>query len=129
MLGRVALGELVARLLGQPPDALHHRRHEELAQRRGATVHHYRGQAGFARPERLRRFGTLSWNKESPAVSPERTIYDVASLTKVVGTTTAIMVLIMTSLLAIFFFVAGLELKRELLRYAFGSQPWPEILW
>ena len=38
-------------------------------------------------------FGTLSWSKESPAVSPERTIYDVASLTKVVGTTTAIMLL------------------------------------
>ena len=38
-------------------------------------------------------FGTLSWNKESPAVSPQRTIYDVASLTKVVGTTTAIMLL------------------------------------
>ena len=38
-------------------------------------------------------FGTLSWGKESPAVSPERTIYDVASLTKVVATTSAIMLL------------------------------------
>ena len=38
-------------------------------------------------------FGTLSWSKESHAVSPENTIYDVASLTKVVGTTTAIMLL------------------------------------
>jgi CubicO group peptidase (beta-lactamase class C family) len=38
-------------------------------------------------------FGSLSWSKESPAVVAERTIYDVASLTKVVGTTTALMVL------------------------------------
>lgn len=38
-------------------------------------------------------FGRLSWSSSSPAVSAERTIYDLASLTKVVGTTTAIMVL------------------------------------
>ena len=38
-------------------------------------------------------FGKLSWNPASTAVDPQRTIYDVASLTKVVGTTTAIMIL------------------------------------
>jgi len=40
-----------------------------------------------------RGFGRLSWEASSPRVSPDRTIYDLASLTKVVGTTTAIMVL------------------------------------
>src|SRR5581483_2852030 len=38
-------------------------------------------------------FGKLSWEKGSTAVSAEHTIYDLASLTKVVGTTTALMVL------------------------------------
>src|SRR5579884_706124 len=38
-------------------------------------------------------FGKLSWEKTSPTVKPDRTIYDLASLTKVVGTTTALMVL------------------------------------
>src|SRR6478672_5508238 len=38
-------------------------------------------------------FGRLSWDKNSSAVSADNTIYDLASLTKVVGTTTAIMVL------------------------------------
>jgi serine-type D-Ala-D-Ala carboxypeptidase len=38
-------------------------------------------------------FGRLSWGVSSPHVSPDETIYDLASLTKVVGTTTAIMVL------------------------------------
>jgi serine-type D-Ala-D-Ala carboxypeptidase len=38
-------------------------------------------------------FGRLSWSKSSAAVSVDRTIYDLASLTKVVGTTTALMVL------------------------------------
>jgi serine-type D-Ala-D-Ala carboxypeptidase len=38
-------------------------------------------------------FGKLSWEKGSSPVSAERTIYDLASLTKVVGTTTALMVL------------------------------------
>jgi serine-type D-Ala-D-Ala carboxypeptidase len=37
-------------------------------------------------------FGNLSWSGKSPVV-PERTIYDLASLTKVVATTTGIMVL------------------------------------
>ena len=40
-----------------------------------------------------RGFGRLSWDESSPDVSPTSTIYDLASLTKVVGTTTAIMVL------------------------------------
>ena len=37
-------------------------------------------------------FGNLSWSGKSPVV-PERTIYDLASLTKVVATTTALMIL------------------------------------
>src|SRR3954463_7118801 len=38
-------------------------------------------------------FGKLSWEKSSPNVSADRTIYDLASLTKVIGTTSALMVL------------------------------------
>src|SRR6185437_9015552 len=38
-------------------------------------------------------FGKLSWESGSPAVSPDRTIYDLASLTKVVATTSALMIL------------------------------------
>jgi CubicO group peptidase (beta-lactamase class C family) len=38
-------------------------------------------------------FGRLSWSSTSTPVDAQRTIYDVASLTKVVGTTTAIMIL------------------------------------
>lgn len=38
-------------------------------------------------------FGRLGWEKSSPSVKADRTIYDLASLTKVVGTTTALMVL------------------------------------
>jgi len=38
-------------------------------------------------------FGRLGWEKTSPWVSTDRTIYDLASLTKVVGTTSALMVL------------------------------------
>ena len=37
--------------------------------------------------------GHLTWGASSARVSPDETIYDLASLTKVVGTTTAIMVL------------------------------------
>ena len=40
-----------------------------------------------------RGFGRLDWRTASPAVSPNNTIYDLASLTKVVGTTTAVMLL------------------------------------
>ncbi|MCR4338493.1 MAG: serine hydrolase [Gemmatimonadaceae bacterium] len=40
-----------------------------------------------------RGFGRLSWGPESNSVSPDTSIYDVASLTKVVGTTAAIMAL------------------------------------
>ncbi|HKG95304.1 MAG TPA: serine hydrolase [Gemmatimonadaceae bacterium] len=40
-----------------------------------------------------RGFGRLGWTSSEEAVSPDRTIYDLASLTKVVGTTTAIMIL------------------------------------
>ena len=38
-------------------------------------------------------FGKLSWERASAQVSADHTIYDLASLTKVVGTTTALMVL------------------------------------
>ena len=38
-------------------------------------------------------FGHLGWTPDSPAVLPDQTIYDLASLTKVVGTTTAAMIL------------------------------------
>ena len=38
-------------------------------------------------------FGTLSWAGTSGSVNPAETIYDLASLTKVVGTTTALMIL------------------------------------
>ena len=38
-------------------------------------------------------FGRLGWTDESGSVVAERTIYDLASLTKVVGTTTAVMML------------------------------------
>ena len=40
-----------------------------------------------------RGFGKLSWSKVAPAVEAQTTIYDIASLSKVVGTTTAVMVL------------------------------------
>ncbi|MEP6617801.1 MAG: serine hydrolase [bacterium] len=38
-------------------------------------------------------FGRLGWTDDAASVVPERSIYDLASLTKVVGTTTAIMIL------------------------------------
>ena len=38
-------------------------------------------------------FGNLSWSPVSGSVDPDQTIYDVASLSKVIGTTTAVMVL------------------------------------
>ena len=53
-----------------------------------AVVVGRRGAAVFERG-----YGRLSWEKTSPAVSADRTIYDLASLTKVIGTTTALMVL------------------------------------
>lgn len=40
-----------------------------------------------------RGYGRLDWASSSPAVNASHTIYDIASLTKVVGTTTAIMIL------------------------------------
>ena len=38
-------------------------------------------------------FGHLDWSAQSDAVIPESSIYDLASLTKVIGTTTALMIL------------------------------------
>lgn len=49
------------------------------------------GRKGFAVWEKG--FGRLGWTESSGYVIPDRTIYDIASLTKVVGTTTAIMLL------------------------------------
>ena len=40
-----------------------------------------------------RGFGRLDWSDESIAVDPTESVYDLASLTKVVGTTTALMIL------------------------------------
>jgi CubicO group peptidase (beta-lactamase class C family) len=47
-----------------------------------------RGAAVFSRG-----YGRLGWAKDASRVDPEQSIYDLASLTKVVGTTTAIMIL------------------------------------
>ena len=49
------------------------------------------GRKGFAVWEKG--FGRLGWTESSEYVIPDRTIYDIASLTKVVATTTAIMLL------------------------------------
>jgi CubicO group peptidase (beta-lactamase class C family) len=55
----------------------------------GASV--FVGRQGYAVLEEG--FGHLTWGRNSTPVDPERTIYDLASLTKVIATTTAIMVL------------------------------------
>ncbi len=39
-------------------------------------------------------YGRLTWSQVSPSVDPDSTIYDLASLTKVVATTTALMLLV-----------------------------------
>jgi CubicO group peptidase (beta-lactamase class C family) len=39
-------------------------------------------------------YGRLTWSASSPAVDPESTIYDLASLTKVIVTTTSLMLLV-----------------------------------
>ncbi len=49
---------------------------------RGAGVIHQRG------------FGHLTWNTRSPSPSPDSTLWDLASLTKVVGTTAAVLRLV-----------------------------------
>jgi CubicO group peptidase (beta-lactamase class C family) len=49
------------------------------------------GRKGFAVWERG--LGRLTWSRDASVVVPNRTIYDLASLTKVVATTTAIMIL------------------------------------
>lgn len=42
----------------------------------------------------IKGYGHLTWSASSPAVDPERTLYDLASVTKVVATTSALMVLV-----------------------------------
>lgn len=65
--------------------------------RRGVTAGGYPGAAvvigrrGAAVYEKG--FGKLGWTTSSPEVRADKTIYDLASLTKVVGTTTAAMIL------------------------------------
>ncbi|HYU37858.1 MAG TPA: serine hydrolase domain-containing protein, partial [Gemmatimonadales bacterium] len=39
-------------------------------------------------------YGHLTWSASSPAVDPDSTMYDLASLTKVIATTTAVMLLV-----------------------------------
>src|SRR5580704_6965987 len=46
-----------------------------------------------AGPVWLRGYGRRGWDDDAAAVDPSRTVYDLASLTKVVATTTAIMIL------------------------------------
>ncbi len=64
---------------------------------RGVTAGGYPGAAvvvgrkGYAVVSRG--FGTLDWRPGSLAVTPDETVYDLASLTKVVATTTSIMIL------------------------------------
>jgi CubicO group peptidase (beta-lactamase class C family) len=41
-----------------------------------------------------RGFGHLTWSPGSPEIDPDHTVYDLASLTKVVATTTAVMLLV-----------------------------------
>jgi len=55
----------------------------------GASV--FVGRQGYSVVEEG--FGHLTWSSNSALVVPDRTIYDLASLTKVIATTTAIMVL------------------------------------
>lgn len=65
--------------------------------RRGITAGAYPGASvvvgrkGFAVWQKG--YGRLSWTTTSPAVVPEESIYDLASLTKVIATTTAAMIL------------------------------------
>jgi len=49
------------------------------------------GRAGFSVYQRG--YGRLGWTAKSPLVDPQSTVYDIASLTKVVGVTTAAMLL------------------------------------
>ena len=42
----------------------------------------------------IRGYGRLTWSPRSPAVDPDSTLFDLASLTKVVATTTALMLLV-----------------------------------
>lgn len=49
----------------------------------------------------LQGYGRLTWSAASPAVSPESTLYDLASVTKVIATTTAAMMLVDRGLLVL----------------------------
>lgn len=65
--------------------------------KRGMTAGAYPGAAvvvgrrGFAVWQKG--FGKLGWTSSSPVVDPMRSIYDLASLTKVIGLTTSVMIL------------------------------------
>ncbi len=42
----------------------------------------------------IKGYGRLTWSSTSPAVDPERTLYDLASVSKVIATTAALMLLV-----------------------------------
>lgn len=44
--------------------------------------------------QRVRGFGRMHWGEDAPPVDPDSTLYDLASLTKVVATTAAVMALV-----------------------------------
>lgn len=85
-----------------------------------------------------RGFGRLAWGEESPAVDPDHTIYDLASLTKVVATTTAVMLLVedgrmeldapvSTYLPAFSGGVKDLVTIRDLLTHTSGLPAWSDL--
>jgi CubicO group peptidase (beta-lactamase class C family) len=47
-----------------------------------------------ARIQRVEAFGKMAWDEDAPAVSADSTLFDLASLTKVVATTAAVMALV-----------------------------------
>ncbi len=66
----------------------------EAAIREGATPGAALVVGRGSRVVRLRGYGRLGWGEGEPSVDPGTTLYDLASLTKVVGTTSAVMLLV-----------------------------------
>ena len=66
----------------------------EAAIREGATPGAALVVGRGSRVVRLRGYGRLGWDEGEPSVDPRTTLYDLASLTKVVGTTSAVMLLV-----------------------------------
>lgn len=94
MLGTVALAVLAA---AQTPTAANGPTLAPIV-RRGIRLGAYPGAAlavGTADSVQFSAgYGRLTWSPSSARVDPARTLYDLASLTKVVATTTAIMILV-----------------------------------